>query len=87
MSLHRDWTDVADAGFVLVTRDTATDEIACPIDASHALFVGDGNGDGLVIEGDPTALARWVDLLHTHVHQAITADSETPNSAGQEQPR
>lgn len=85
MSLHRDWTDVADAGFVLVTRATAPDEIACPIDTSHALYVGDGNGDGLIIQGELAAITRWVDQLHTHVHQA--SDTTETHETGQEQTR
>jgi len=74
MSLHRDWTPVATAGYSLVTQATAPDDINCDIDTSHALFVGDGNGDGLVIGGDLAALARWVDKVHAHVHRAIATD-------------
>lgn len=71
MTMHRDSTSVAAAGYTLVTRATAPDDIACEISTSHALFVGDGNGDGLVIEGDLAKLTRWVDRLHTHIHRQV----------------
>ncbi len=74
MSLHRDSTNVVDAEYSLVTRTTAPDDIACDITASHALYVGDGNGDGLVIEGDLAALVRWVDKLHAAVHRQVADD-------------
>lgn len=74
MTMHRDSTSVADAGYSLVTRATAPDDIACSIDTSHALFVGDGNGDGLVIEGDLAKLTRWVDRLHAHIHRQVAHD-------------
>lgn len=74
MTLHRDWTSVGEASYSLVTRATAPDDIACSIDTSHALYVGDGNGDGLVIGGDLAALTRWVDKIHAHIHRTVAAD-------------
>ncbi len=75
---HTEWASAATALYGLVTTDTAEDTISESIATGHALYVTNGDGHGVVIEGDLDSLAGLVDQLAAHV-RAATMAAGTPD--------
>lgn len=73
MSDHRNACGPAAAALYQVcSRSEAQAEWGEDIVGSHALGLFNDGGEGLILDGTPEDIVRYVDLLHDYVHRTLT---------------
>jgi hypothetical protein len=78
MGSHYEWTDVEHAYCTLVDRERAPDELnTWDVTAAWALFIGSGDGDGVIVEDDLDQIVAFVDHVHARVHAVARRAART----------
>ena len=65
-------SDADGALYQVLPKDMACAEWGTAgVAGSHALGVFNAGGDGIIIDGSPEDVLRFVDLLHDHAHAVL----------------